>query len=96
MEAIATGQYFVSEERDIGERTAVLVQTVDVSCDMRAEAEDTIEQSACNASERDQMASLQQMKLTRGFCENKERTGEIDCSSASLLWSTSYDVRRLI
>jgi len=25
MEAIATGQYFVSEERDIGERTAVLV-----------------------------------------------------------------------
>jgi len=40
--------------------------------------------------------SIQQMKLTRDFYENKERTVKIDCSSASLLWSTSYDVRRPI
>jgi len=50
MEAIATDLYFSYEERDTGERTAVWVYTVDVNCDMRTEAEDTVEQSACSAT----------------------------------------------
>lgn len=50
MEAIATGLYVFCEKRDIGERTAVWVQTVDGNWDMRAEAEDTVEQSACNVT----------------------------------------------
>jgi hypothetical protein len=43
---------------------------------MRAEAEDTIEQWACNATERHQMEALEQMKLTCGFYEKKERIGK--------------------
>jgi hypothetical protein len=30
------------------------------------------------------MAALQQMKLTRGFYKNKERTGKIDCNRAGV------------
>lgn len=76
LETIATGMCFSCEQRDIGERTALWVKTVYVHCDMRAEAEETVEQSAYNATQRHQMVTLQQMKLARGFYEHKERTGK--------------------
>ena len=42
------------------------------------------------------MEALKQMKLKRGFYEKKKEPEKTDCSSASLLSSTSYDVGRPI